>query len=71
MKNWRIIGTLLAMLLSATFVAGYFYGGYKTRKDLEPLVLVGERYKVVRTPGGMLEVSTVQKEESFAWQTSW
>lgn len=71
MKNWRVIGVSLAVLLCATFVAGYFYGGYKTRKDLEPLILVGERYKVVRTPGGLLEVSTVQKEESFAWQTSW
>ena len=69
MKNWRVIGMSLAVLLCATFVAGYFYGGYKTRKDSEPLV--GERYKVVRTPGGLLEVSTVQKEESFAWQTSW
>ncbi len=71
MKNWRIIISAAAILLGAIFAAGYFYGSYRTAKKLEPQILVGDRYKVVRTPGGMLEVSTVQKEESFAWQTSW
>ena len=33
--------------------------------------LVGDKYKVVRTPGGMLEVSTLRKQETLAWQTSW
>lgn len=72
MTNRRVIVISLAMLLlCTTFVGGYLYGGYKSRKDLEPLLLVGERYKVVRTPGGLLEVSTIKKNESFAWETSW
>lgn len=69
MKNWRVIGVSLAVLLGATFVAGYFYGVHRTRQ--EPSYLIGEQYKVVRTPGGLVEVNTLQKQESFAWQVSW
>lgn len=69
MKNWRVIGVFAAVLLGLAFAAGYLYGSYKTRN--EPPYLVGDRYRVVRTPGGLLEVSTLQKQELFAWQTSW
>lgn len=68
MKHWRIIGLFGLVLLIGAFVAGYLFGAYKTEKDLS---LIVDRYKVVRTPGGMLEVSTLQKTEAFAWQTSW
>lgn len=67
MRNWRVIGASLTVLLCATFFAGYFYGGYKTRQDPS----FGDQFKVVRTPGGLLEVNTVQKQESFAWQVAW
>lgn len=69
MKNWRVIGVFAAVLLGLAFAGGYLYGSYKTR--IEPSYLVGDRYRVVRTPGGLLEVATLQKQESFAWQTSW
>ncbi len=71
MKNWRLIGGTVVVLFGVTFAAGYFYGSYRTGKSLEQKILVGDRYRVVRTPGGMLEVSTFQKGESFSWQTSW
>lgn len=69
MKNWRVIGVFAAVLLGLAFAGGYLYGSYKTRK--EPSYLVGDRYRVVRTPGGLLEVATLQKQESFAWQIAW
>jgi len=69
MKNWRVIGVFAAVLLGLAVAGGYLYGSHKTRN--EPSYLVGDRYRVVRTPGGLLEVATLQKQESFAWQTSW
>ncbi|MEN9842925.1 MAG: hypothetical protein RLZZ612_754 [Pseudomonadota bacterium] len=68
MKNWRLIGLFAASVLAVTFAAGYYYGSYRT---LEPEILIGEKYRVVRTPGGMLEVATFQKQETFAWQVEW
>ncbi len=68
MKHRRIIGLVGLVLLIGALGAGYWYGVYKTEKTWIPIV---NAYKVVRTPGGMLEVATLQKTEALAWQTSW
>lgn len=71
MKSWKVVAAVAIVLLPLTFAGGYFYGSYRTAKELEPQILVGEKYRVVRTPGGMLEVAKLQKQESFAWQINW
>jgi hypothetical protein len=71
MKNWRFVLFGLVLTLAAVFSAGYFFGSYRTTKLLEPQILIGDKYRVVRTPGGMLQVATLVKQESLAWQTSW
>lgn len=71
MKNWRVIGVALVVLLCAAFAGGYFYGDDKARKELEPKILACEGIKVVRTPGGLVEVATWVKQESLAWNIAW
>jgi hypothetical protein len=53
------------------FAAGYFLGSYKTREAIGSEHLAADKYRVVRTPGGMLEVSTLSKQEKISRQTSW
>jgi hypothetical protein len=63
---------ILALLVSAgLFGGGYMYGNYRTSQAMMSNYLVGDRYTIVRTVGGMLEVSTLKKQESFSWKTSW
>jgi len=68
---WRKVIPAGMTLVVLSFVGGYFYGEHKTRGSMTAEHLVGDKYKVVRTPGGMLEVSTLRKQETLAWQTSW
>jgi hypothetical protein len=68
MKSSKALAVVSVMLLTSTFAGGYFYGSYRKAMELEPQILVGEQYRVIRTPGGMLEVTKLQKQESFAWQ---
>lgn len=68
---WSKVIPIGVVLVAIGFAGGYFYGENKTRKAMAPEHLVGDKYKVVRTPGGMLEVSTLIKHETLAWQTSW
>jgi len=69
MKKLLIILMLLASV--GLFGGGYMYGKYRTSQAMLSNYLVGERYTIVRTVGGMLEVSTLKKQESFGWKTSW
>lgn len=68
---WRKVIPIGVVLVAIGFAGGYFYGEQKTRGAMAAEHLVGDKYKVVRTPGGMLEVSTLRKQETLAWQTSW
>ncbi|MBI2771624.1 MAG: hypothetical protein HYX47_18510 [Burkholderiales bacterium] len=65
MTQRRLLWAIAAVLL-AGLAAGLFFF---PRDPFSKHLLEGE-VLVLRTPGGMLEVSTVVKNESFAWSTS-
>lgn len=67
-KTSFILGLLVSAIL---FGGGYMYGKYRTSQAMLSKYLVGDRYAIVRTVGGMLEVSTLKKQESFGWKTLW
>ncbi len=68
---WRKVIPIGMVLVAIGFAGGYFYGEYRTKEAMAAEHLVGDKYKVVRTPGGMLEVSTLRKQETIARKTSW
>lgn len=58
-----------AALLVAAIAAGY--GGWRWgTKEQASTVLDPAQVRIVRTPGGLLEVATLQKVEQFGWQVS-
>ena len=69
MKKYIVV--LICLLLGGMFVAGYLYGSHRTSQSMMANYLIGDQYKVVRTPGGMLEVTSLKKPEAFAWKTTW
>lgn len=69
MKKYIVV--LSCLLLGGMFGAGYMYGSHRTSQSMMANYLIGDQYKVVRTPGGMLEVSSLKKPEAFAWKMAW
>jgi len=62
---------VVSVLFAATFAIGYFYGGHAVRTELKDAVLLWNTYKVFRTPGGMLQVAELVKQETLAWDIQW
>lgn len=69
MKKIKIILTFLFLI--GLIGGGYIFGQYRTSQAMMDNYLIGDKFKIVRTVGGVLEVSTLKKQESFGWQTSW
>lgn len=63
----RMAWAAAAVLLLLVLVSGWRSWG--TREEATAL-LDPARVRIVRTPGGMLEVATLQKVEEFGWQVS-
>lgn len=65
--TWRY-KTLIVSALLAIVVAGWWSAGQSDRAvtRLDPAQVI-----VLRTPGGMLEVSTLVRNEEFGWKTSY
>lgn len=62
-----ILSALIVLVAAAAFFGGSALFGIKEKA--EP-VLVLDEIIVLRTPGGMLEVSTLVRNEEFKWSTS-
>lgn len=58
-----------AALLAVAIAAGYGWWRWGTQEQATT-VLDPAQVRIVRTPGGMLEVATLQKVEQFGWQVS-
>ncbi len=69
--NKKVLAVLVLFTSIALFGGGYLYGKYRTSQAMMENYMVGDKYRVVRTVGGMLEVVTVIKPETFEWKTSW
>lgn len=69
MKKVAIVSFLLVSI--GSFAGGYLYGQHRTSLAMMDNYLVGDKYRIIRTSGGMLEVSTMKKQETFARKTSW
>lgn len=70
MKNWKKVGVISIVIFFSIFLGVYFYGGYRASEALENKI-GWDKYRVFRTPGGILEVAKLQKQESFPWQVAW
>lgn len=71
LMNKKVLVVLVLFTSIALFGGGYLYGKYRTSQAMMDNYMVGDKYRVVRTVGGMLEVATVIKPETFEWKTSW
>ena len=63
-RSW----VLPAVIALAGFVA---YSSFRFIKESPTVQLVTDEFLVIRTPGGMLEVSTLIKNEEFGWSTKY
>ena len=61
----RIIVALFGLTMIALTGAGYFSG----KKEGPLPVLAIDEIVILRTPGGMLEVTTLVRKEEFRWST--
>jgi hypothetical protein len=60
-----------AMLAAVAIAIGLALSSGKLRKQERVEVLDPVRILLLRTPGGFLEVGSLQKVEEFGWSTSW
>lgn len=58
-----------AVILGVAAVAWQRFGKSATEERVE--VLDPAKVEMIRTPGGLLEVSAMEKVEEFGWRTSW
>jgi hypothetical protein len=58
-----------AVLLGVAAVAWNQFGKLASEERVE--ILDPARVEMIRTPGGLLEVSAMEKVEEFGWHTSW
>jgi hypothetical protein len=59
----------LAVLLGVAALAWQQFGKRGPQERVE--VLDPAKVEIIRTPGGLLEVSAMRKVEEFGWRTSW
>jgi hypothetical protein len=59
----------VAVLMSLVAVAWQQFGKSGPRERVE--LLDPAKVEMIRTPGGLLEVSAMEKVEQFGWRTSW
>jgi len=64
-RTWAWIAPVVAVAAIAAFLAW----NWGTREQ-SVTVLDPGKVRIIRTPGGMLEVATLQKIEEFGWQVS-
>jgi hypothetical protein len=64
----RLLAWLVPLVVLAV-LAAWLWRGFGTREQAVT-VLDPAQVRIVRTPGGMLEVATLQKAETFGWQVS-
>jgi hypothetical protein len=63
----RALGAALLVAMGAG--AWHFFGGAIREQRVESLDPA--KVQLIRTPGGLLEVSAMDKVEDFGWRTSW
>lgn len=63
----RFIFLAFALVLAGFFGARHFWG----HAEKNPPVLMPDEIILLRTPGGMLEVSTLVRNEEFKWSTAY
>jgi hypothetical protein len=65
----RLALASVALLLAVAGVAWQKFGRPASEERVE--ILDPARVQIIRTPGGLLEVSAMEKVEEFGWRTSW
>lgn len=71
MRNIKISIFYFVGLVFLIFVLGYYFYSNKIRQEKGNEYLAFDKYIVVRTPGGLLEVITMRKQETVVRKTSW
>src|SRR4051794_23942021 len=71
MPRWTRRKTGIAMLAVLAVAIGAFISTGKLRKQERSEILDPARILLLRTPGGFLEVGSLEKVEEFGWSTSW
>ena len=67
-RAWRRAAWMLPLALA--IAAAAYVGWNRGTREEAATVLDPARVRVLRTPGGLLEVATLQKVEEFGWQVS-
>jgi hypothetical protein len=67
----RKVGLSLLALGATAVAIGVAVSSGKLRKEERAEVLAPDRVVLLRTPGGFLEVGSLEKVEEFGWSSSW